>query len=91
MRGTQGVPIACSKRLWMPIARAVSWSAAVARIAAALIGLPGAAERVLVERMADALLKILQEGFGHTACGVYARVIRGGRIAKGDVVTTPPS
>ncbi len=37
------------------------------------------------------LLKILQEGFGHTACGVYARVVRGGRIAKGDVVTTPPS
>ncbi|MDH3229199.1 MAG: MOSC domain-containing protein [Alphaproteobacteria bacterium] len=37
------------------------------------------------------LLKILQEGFGHTACGVYARVVSGGTIAKGDVVTTPPS
>ncbi len=37
------------------------------------------------------LLKILQQGFGHTACGIYARVTAGGRIEKGDTVTAPPS
>jgi uncharacterized protein YcbX len=37
------------------------------------------------------LLKILQQGFGHTQCGVYARVTRGGRIEKGDTVSVPPS
>lgn len=26
----------------------------------------------------------LRKGFGHIECGVYARVVRGGRIAKGD-------
>ena len=35
------------------------------------------------------LLKILQQGFGHTACGVYARVVAGGTIAAGDVVEVP--
>ena len=30
------------------------------------------------------LLRILQKGFGHTACGVYARVLSGGTIARGD-------
>lgn len=37
------------------------------------------------------LLNILQQGFGHTQCGVYARVIKRGRIEKGDTVTAPPS
>lgn len=32
------------------------------------------------------LLRILQEGFGHTACGVYARVAAGGVIRVGDPV-----
>ena len=32
------------------------------------------------------LLKTLQEGFGHTACGVYARVVAGGAISVGDTV-----
>ena len=35
------------------------------------------------------LLKILQQGFGHTACGIYARVTAGGRFEKGDTVTVP--
>ena len=33
------------------------------------------------------LLRILQEGFGHTACGVYARVVAGGTIRRGDAVS----
>lgn len=33
------------------------------------------------------MLKILQQGFGHTKCGVYARVLAGGTIAKGDPIT----
>lgn len=37
------------------------------------------------------MLKILQQGFGHTKCGIYARVVAGGRIEKGDTVTAPPS
>jgi uncharacterized protein YcbX len=37
------------------------------------------------------MLKTLQQGFGHTKCGVYARVAAGGRIKKGDTVTAPPS
>ncbi|MDH5409809.1 MAG: MOSC domain-containing protein [Alphaproteobacteria bacterium] len=36
------------------------------------------------------MLKILQQGFGHTQCGVYARVVAGGKIEKGDTVTVPP-
>lgn len=37
------------------------------------------------------LLKILQQGFGHVVCGVYARIVSGGEITKGDTVTVPPS
>ncbi|MCK5273984.1 MAG: MOSC domain-containing protein, partial [Alphaproteobacteria bacterium] len=37
------------------------------------------------------ILKILRQGFGHTNCGIYARVVAGGRIEKGDTVTAPPS
>ncbi|MEN8195128.1 MAG: MOSC domain-containing protein [Pseudomonadota bacterium] len=37
------------------------------------------------------ILKILQQGFGHTNCGIYARIVAGGRIEKGDTVTAPPS
>jgi uncharacterized protein YcbX len=37
------------------------------------------------------LLKILQQGFGHTACGVYARVVAGGTIGAGDAVEIPDS
>jgi len=37
------------------------------------------------------ILKILRQGFGHTKCGIYARVVAGGRIEKGDTVTAPPS
>jgi len=33
------------------------------------------------------LLKILQEGFGHTICGVYARVTAGGTIRMSDEVS----
>ena len=33
------------------------------------------------------LLRVLQEGFGHTACGVYARVVAGGTIRRGDAVS----
>lgn len=36
------------------------------------------------------MLNILQQGFGHTNCGIYARVTAGGRIEKGDTVTAPP-
>ncbi|UCH75913.1 MAG: MOSC domain-containing protein [Rhodospirillales bacterium] len=32
------------------------------------------------------LLRILQEGFDHTACGVYARVASGGTLRVGDAV-----
>ena len=32
------------------------------------------------------LLQALRRGFGHTQCGVYARVITGGRVAIGDAV-----
>ncbi len=35
------------------------------------------------------LLKVLQQGFGHTKCGIYARVTAGGRFEKGDTVKTP--
>lgn len=35
------------------------------------------------------VLKTLQGSYGHTECGVYARVIEGGRIAVGDPVTLP--
>ena len=35
------------------------------------------------------LLKVLQQGFGHTKCGIYARVTAGGRIKKCDTVKTP--
>lgn len=35
------------------------------------------------------LMNILQQGFGHTDCGVFARVTGGGRIARGDAVTLP--
>ena len=35
------------------------------------------------------LLKVLQQGFGHTKCGIYARVTAGGRFEKGDTVTVP--
>ncbi|MEQ8968535.1 MAG: MOSC domain-containing protein [Azospirillaceae bacterium] len=31
--------------------------------------------------------KALQHGYGHTDCGVYARVVEGGPIAEGDTVT----
>jgi uncharacterized protein YcbX len=34
-----------------------------------------------------AILRTLRDGFGHTHCGVYARVTAGGRIAAGDPVT----
>lgn len=37
------------------------------------------------------ILKTLQQGFGHTQCGIYARVIAGGHIEKGGAVTAPPS
>jgi len=37
------------------------------------------------------MLHTLQQGFGHTHCGVYARVTSGGRIKKGDAVVAPPS
>ncbi|HEY0837537.1 MAG TPA: MOSC domain-containing protein [Azospirillum sp.] len=33
------------------------------------------------------VLRTLRDGFGHTQCGVYARVVDGGRIAVGDPVT----
>ncbi|HYD68669.1 MOSC domain-containing protein [Azospirillum sp.] len=33
------------------------------------------------------VLRTLRDGFGHTHCGVYARVVGGGRIAAGDPVT----
>jgi uncharacterized protein YcbX len=36
------------------------------------------------------MLKTLQQGFGHTKCGIYARVTAGGRIKKGDTVAAPP-
>lgn len=36
------------------------------------------------------LLKILQQGFGHVDCGVYARVVAGGTMRKGDPVEPPP-
>ncbi len=32
------------------------------------------------------LLQALRRGFGHTQCGVYARVVTGGRVALGDAV-----
>lgn len=32
------------------------------------------------------LLQALRRGFGHTQCGVYARVVTGGRVAVGDAV-----
>lgn len=32
-------------------------------------------------------LPILERGYGHTQCGVYARVVQGGRIALGDAVS----
>jgi len=32
------------------------------------------------------LLQALRRGFGHTQCGVYARVVTGGRVALGDPV-----
>lgn len=32
-------------------------------------------------------LPILERGYGHTQCGVYARVVHGGRIAVGDPFT----
>lgn len=35
------------------------------------------------------LLKILQQGFDHTICGVYARVVAGGTIRSGDPVEAP--
>lgn len=37
------------------------------------------------------LLQALSRGFGHTQCGVYARVVAGGRVAVGDpvVVVSP--
>lgn len=35
------------------------------------------------------LLKILQQGFAHTICGVYARVVDGGTIHRGDTVEPP--
>lgn len=35
------------------------------------------------------LLRILQEGFGHTACGVYARVTSGGVLRVGQTVRVP--
>jgi len=37
------------------------------------------------------MLKTLQQGFGHTQCGIYTRVTAGGQIKKGDTVTAPPS
>lgn len=36
-------------------------------------------------------LKALQDGFGHTDCGVYARVEEGGPIAVGDPVAISPA
>ncbi len=36
------------------------------------------------------VLRILQGGFGHTACGVYARVVTGGILRTGDTVRVPP-
>lgn len=36
------------------------------------------------------LLLALERGFGHRQCGVYARVLEGGRIAVGDTVTVAP-
>lgn len=35
------------------------------------------------------LLRILQQGFDHVQCGVYARVVEGGTIRRGDEVETP--
>jgi len=35
------------------------------------------------------LLKILQQGFAHTNCGIYARVVEGGTIHLGDTVEAP--
>lgn len=35
------------------------------------------------------LLKILQQGFAHTICGVYTRVVEGGTIRRGDPVEAP--
>jgi len=32
------------------------------------------------------MLKVLQQGFGHTKCGIYARVTVGGTIRRGDAV-----
>src|SRR5262249_48641281 len=32
------------------------------------------------------LVRVLLRGFGHEECGVYARVIAGGRVAVGDAV-----
>lgn len=32
------------------------------------------------------MLNVLRQGFGHTKCGIYARVVTGGRIRKGDPV-----
>lgn len=37
------------------------------------------------------MLKTLQQGFGHTDCGVLARLVIGGKIEKGDAVTASPS
>jgi MOSC domain-containing protein YiiM len=31
-------------------------------------------------------VQTLKRGYGHTQCGVYARVVEGGRIAQGDPV-----
>ncbi|MGQ9366584.1 MOSC domain-containing protein [Azospirillum sp. ST 5-10] len=33
------------------------------------------------------ILQALQRGYGHVQCGLYARVVEGGRIAPGDPVT----
>ncbi|WP_029010676.1 MOSC domain-containing protein [Azospirillum halopraeferens] len=33
------------------------------------------------------VLQALQRGYGHVQCGVYARVVEGGRVAPGDPVT----
>lgn len=37
------------------------------------------------------MLKVLQDGFGHTVCGVYARVASGGTLRVGDAIRVADS
>jgi uncharacterized protein len=36
------------------------------------------------------MVELLEQNFGHHDCGVYARVVRSGRVATGDVLTANP-